>query len=441
MIVDTVEDLEAVFRYIEGKKTLLIPVLSDHLLHVSQNKITCIYIYTEDDVERIIPITHTEQIEGFSEHVSRFLDLTDIFIYDKKQWLQLGGKDAVYDIKTLWWYTYNEAYDETHYYTTAHQFYWRRHQQMQHVNAVIPLMQHLAMCQKIRHYAWPMCMNAELSESYKQFNSIYPNVYAHIENNGLCVNDSFKLPELVRDNLVFSSYNYYTTTGRPSNTFRGFNFAAMNKEDGTRAAFTSRFESGALVEMDFDSYHIKLIAKLIGYEFPETISIHDYFGKFYFGVDSLTEEQREESKKVTFRLLYGGIDTEFLQIPFFQQVHDFVYKLWAKWKSVNYIETPILKRRITVGEDARMTSYKVFNYYLQAVETEVSTQKLKQLVEYMQDKTSKIILYTYDSVLMDINYNEAKEILPEIKRILELGKFSVKCKVGDIYDKMRNITL
>ena len=40
----------------------------------------------------------------------------------------------------------------------------------------------------------------------------------------------------------------------------------MNKEDGTRSAFCSRFDSGALIEMDFDSYHVRLIAKLIGYE-------------------------------------------------------------------------------------------------------------------------------------------------------------------------------
>ena len=440
MVVDTIEDLEATFGYIKDRKTLIIPVLSDHQLHVSQNKITCIYIYTEDDVERIIPITHTEQIQGFSEHLQRFLELPGIFVYDKKQWLHLNGNADVYDIKTLWWYTYNEAYDETHYYTAAHQFYWRRHQNMQHVNAIIPIMNHLAMCRKIRHYAWPMCMNAKLTDSYLQFNNVYPFVYSNIERNGLHVNDTFKSPELITNGLVFTNYNYYTSTGRPSNTFRGFNFAAMNKEDGTRDAFCSRFERGALVEMDFDSYHVRLIARLIGYELP-TQSIHDYFGQFYFGTDELTQEQREESKQITFRLLYGGIDKEFLVIPFFQKVHDFVYTLWAKSKQRGYIETPILKRRIYAENITNITANKLFNYFLQAVETEVSTQKLKQLIEFMSDKKSVIILYTYDSVLCDVEYEEAKTVLPEMKRILEQGNFTVKSKVGNIYSKIRNITL
>tara|TARA_Y100000385_G_scaffold285784_1_gene346389 strand:+ start:3857 stop:5179 length:1323 start_codon:yes stop_codon:yes gene_type:complete len=440
MVVDTIEELEATLEYIKDRKTLIIPVLSDHQLHVSQNKITCIYVYTEDDVERIIPITHTEQIKGFSEHLQRFLELPGIFIYDKKQWLHLNGNADVYDIKTLWWYTYNEAYDETHYYTAAHQFYWRRHQNMQHVNAIIPIMNHLAMCQKIRHYAWPMCMNAKLTDSYLRFNSIYPYVYSSIERNGLRVNNTFKSPELINNDLVFTNYNYYTSTGRPSNTFRGFNFAAMNKEDGTRDAFCSRFERGALVEMDFDSYHVRLIAKLIGYELP-TQSIHDYFGQFYFGTDELTQEQREESKQITFRLLYGGIDKEFLVIPFFQKVHDFVYTLWAKSKQRGYIETPILKRQIYTENITNITANKLFNYFLQAIETEVSTQKLKQIVEYMSDKKSVMILYTYDSVLCDVEYEEAATVLPEIKRILEQGNFTVKSKCGNIYSKIRNITL
>ena len=52
-----------------------------------------------------------------------------------------------------------------------------------------------------------------------------------------------------------------------------------------------------------------------------------------------------------------------------------------------------------------------------------------------------MILYTYDSVMLDVPLSEAKGILPQIKTIMEKGNFPVKCKVGDIYDKMRTITL
>lgn len=440
MIVDTIEEVQQTLQYIKDRKTLLVPIYCSPTNHPAVNRLCAIYIYTEDDVERMIPVYHTEQLRGFSELVPEFMALQNIFVHDKKRWLQTGGNDAVWDVKTLWWYTYGEAYDESHYVTAAHQFYWRRHTALDAVNCIVPLQQHMAMCQKIRHYAWPMCVNAKLTESYLQFNDTYPKVFATIESAGLAVDETFRMPELIHDGRVYSQYHYHTTTGRPSNAFRGFNFAAMNKEDGTRAAFHSRFERGALVEMDFDSYHVRLIAKMIGYDLPVS-SIHDYLGRFYFGVDELTDEQRDESKSITFRLLYGGIDREFLSIPFFAQVNDFVYKIWNKWKKTGCVETPILKRNICREGLQNMTANKLFNYYLQAVETEVSVRKLQQVQEMLQPYTSCMILYTYDSVLFDVNYQEARELLPQIKAVLEQGNFPVKVKVGDIYDKIKTISL
>ena len=440
MILDHTEEVTAILQDIQSKKTLLVPIFCNSQHHVVTSKLCAIYIYSENDIEVIIPVRHTEQLRGFPEHVADFLQLKDIFVHDKKKWLQIGGNDAVWDVKTLWWYTYGQSYEESHYPTPAHEFYWRRHSKLPQVNCIVPMQQHLSMCQKIRKYAWPMIINSKLSDSYKIFNEIYPKVFGNIEKNGLHVTNSFKMPDLINDNRVYSQYKYHTSTGRPSNAFRGFNFAAMNKADGTRDAFCSRFKDGALVEMDFDAYHVRLIARLIGYKLPHG-SIHEYFGKFYFGVETLTKEQYEKSKQITFRLLYGNIDKEFLSIPFFKQVNSMIYELWDKWKRQKYIETPILKRRLSSDFLKNMTANKLFNYYLQAVETEVSVQKLKKVQDILKDYKTCMILYTYDSILFDIPITEAKNILPIIKNSLESGGFPVKCKVGNIYSKMKTILL
>jgi DNA polymerase I-like protein with 3'-5' exonuclease and polymerase domains len=214
----------------------------------------------------------------------------------------------------------------------------------------------------------------------------------------------------------------------------------MNKEDGTRDAFCSRFDNGALVEMDFDAYHVRLIARLIGYNLPAG-SVHEYFGRFYFDTNTLSEEQYDQAKQITFRLLYGGIDSEFLSIPFFKQVNDFIYDLWRQWKANGFIKTPVLKRTISSETIKNMTANKLFNYYLQSVETEVSVQKLNQVQKILSEYQTCMILYTYDSILFDVPVTEAKEILPKIKNILEAGNFPVKVKVGGIYSKMNSITL
>ena len=441
IIIDDSKELDSLLQSIKNSEyVLVVPILSDHQLHSSINKISCIYVYDYNEIEFIVPIHHTEQITGFSEHLHKLLELESIFVHDKKLWLQMGGNNNVYDVKTLWWYTYNEAYDDNHYFTSAHTFYWRRHTNLQHVNTIVPLMKHVDMCQKIRKYAMPMIINSKLTNSYKQFNTYYPKIFAGIESNGMQVDNSFKIKELITDGRVYSNYHYHTTTGRPSNAFRGFNFAAMNKQDGTRDSFCSRFEKGALVEFDFDAYHVRLIAKLIGYKLPKG-SIHTYFGKFYFGSDSLTTEQYEQSKQITFRLLYGHIEKEFLKIPFFKEVNNFVYSLWSEWKTNGYIKTPILKRVLSKDNLSDMNQNKLFNYYLQALETEFTANKLYQVLGLLEKYKTCITLYTYDSVLFDVPIHEAKEILPQIKLQLEEDNFPVKCKVGNIYSKMNDIKL
>jgi hypothetical protein len=74
--------------------------------------------------------------------------------------------------------------------------------------------------------------------------------------------------------------------------------------------------------MDYDAYHPRIIGKLIGYELPKT-SVHQWLADQY-GVPY------EESKGITFQLLYGGIPEEFDEIPYYKSVREFIEKLWSK---------------------------------------------------------------------------------------------------------------
>jgi hypothetical protein len=83
MIVDSVEEVHGLLRCIENRKTLIVPILASPAVHVSCNPLVALYVYTEDDVERIVPIRHTEQVQGFPELVSAFMQLENIFVHDK----------------------------------------------------------------------------------------------------------------------------------------------------------------------------------------------------------------------------------------------------------------------------------------------------------------------------------------------------------------------
>jgi hypothetical protein len=44
-------------------------------------------------------------------------------------------------------------------------------------------------------------------------------------------------------------------------------------------------------------------------------------------------------------------------------------------------------------------------------------------------------------LLFDVDYTEARDLLPALKQILEQGNFPVKSKAGDNYNKMNKLSL
>jgi hypothetical protein len=246
----------------------------------------------------------------------------------------------------------------------------------------------------------------------------------YIESNGLQTTTG----------LVYSEYNVFTSTGRPSNRFGGTNFAALNKTDGSRKPFVSRFKNGVLVEMDFDGYHLRLIADKVDYEFPEG-SVHEHMAKFY-GCDY------EEAKRKSFHYLYGGIPIDVVQLNlFFSKVYDFVNELWKVYNSKEFIVSDIYNRSIYKKNLSDMNANKLFNYTIQLMETENNMAALSKLIPEIQSDRSKLILYSYDSFLFDFDMEDGLNYLKKVKTILEQdSKFPVKVSWGVNYHEMKDIT-
>ena len=130
-------------------------------------------------------------------------------------------------------------------------------------------------------------------------------------------------------NVVYTEYNPYTITSRPSNRHGGVNFSALNKKDGSRESFIPP-DGSLFLQFDYDIYHVRLIGKLIKYKLPDT-SVHQWLADQY-GCSY------DESKGRTFRILYGGVSDEDRKIPFFDKVDKFIRKVQddgEKWLSTN----------------------------------------------------------------------------------------------------------
>jgi hypothetical protein len=307
--------------------------------------------------------------------------------------------------------------------TNAHNFLNMKYYKKENINTIVPVMKHLEKCRKISKILKDTIEKYDQSVNMSYNNEVLDNL-TYIEKNGLQTTNG----------KLYSEYNIYTSTGRPSNRFGGTNFAALNKSDGSRKPYVSRFKSGVLVEMDYDAYHLRLIADKIGYDFPDG-SVHEHMSKLY-------KVDYEEAKRLSFQYLYGHLPHEVVQMnPYFSRVYDYIKNLWKEYNSKEFIVSDIYNRRIYKKNLGDMNANKLFNYTIQLMETENNMKVLSELIPQLEEDKSKLILYSYDSFLLDFNMEDGLDYLKKVKGILEQdGKYPVKVSWGLNYHEMKDIT-
>ena len=412
IIVNTNTLFNQLKQQIQSKPFVLLQMYSDVNAHPQENRVSCYYVDFQDE-QYIVPIHHTEK---YQDDIQMIQTEQTIFVQDLKQYYHntlVFGKD-IRDMNWSYYLQQNKPYDTEQHLTNAHHHYYRLHYDKKNINDIVPLVKHT-------EYLKPIAEN--LFEHYeKQDQTLLENLY-QIERSGL----------KTYEKIVYSEYNPYTSTGRPSNRFGGMNFAALNKSDGSRKQFISRFNNGMLVEMDFDAYHLRLIGEIVGYKFPKT-SVHEHMAELY-GLPY------DEAKALSFKYLYGGITDEVSDNPFFSKVNDYIKLLWKDFQTNNFVESYIYNRKIYRKNLQDMNPNKLFNYMIQLMETENNIKILSKLQPKLQEYDSKLVLYNYDAFLFDFNPEEGLEFLNIVKQTIESdGKYPVKIGKGVNYHDMQDIT-
>jgi hypothetical protein len=413
---------------------VLIPIFSDGFLHPSHkdNDLSLLYIRHWGDLEgRIICLSHPdcgdrESIDDIKNDQANFY-LTP----DKKKLMNIFPDTRLIDVNYMNWWKTNKPMNLEDIRINSYDFFNNKYYNMKNVNQIIPLVKHKEYCDKVFDK-----MQEVVSSVYDTpYNSEAIDAYNFIEKNGVKVSDDIldifdhRVKRHISDGKLYSNYFLWTSTGRPSNSFGSVNFAALNKEQ--RKGFIP--EHDMLVEYDYDAYHLRLIADLIDYKFPKG-SVHEYLASFYGST-------YEESKSISFRLLYGGIDKDIAKsIPFFGKVQHFIDEKWSEFNKNNYVKTNIYSRRIHKDNMSDVNKNKLFNYIIQAHETETNIKTIIDLKHYLLNRKSKLVLYGYDSFLFDIHKDDRVQVFRELKQILERNGNLVKAKAGKNYGEMVNIT-
>ena len=428
VIVESHREWGKFIREFKKYNSIVIPIHCDENKHPIDTKLCLLYIKLLDgDLEEyVLPFRHSDAINLKSKYIKKTWTPMDVFTYDKKKLLHFVKWENITDMQMHYYMSKNEPLPIDDVTTNAHEYFHRTHYKTKNINCVIPMMKHIEWCRKLVEYLKVTIFVKPGSKSvFKIYNDDVIGNLQYIEQSGLQTTKS----------MVYSEYNPYTSTGRPSNRFGGINFAALNKSDGSRKQFISRFgKEGMLVEMDYDAYHLRLIGDGIGYKFPKG-SVHKHMAKFY-GVGY------EESKGLSFQYLYGHIPDDVLRKnPFFKKVQVYIDSLWNDYKTTNFIKSDIYNKTIRKENLSDMNKNKLFNYLIQLTETESNMRMLTELIPEVDKYKSKLILYSYDSFLFDFYMPDGLNFLYKMKGIIEQnGKFPVKVGKGWNYHKMKDIT-
>jgi hypothetical protein len=403
---------------------LIFPVWSSQKAHEYGNRLSFIY-YRMDDEAGIINCNHIDGCKIDMPQTITAITDSETFVYGIR-YLQDMLPNGV-DFEWAWLENYGTPFSFEEQFSALYNGYRSDYKTL---HDCIPIMKWFEKLEKLPDMP-------QSPDSYKKYTQGIITL-GSIEKNAIQVDferftKEYDFPaDYIYKNRVYTKYNPYTTTGRPTNRHLNVNWSAIPKVGGKRQTVISRYEpmNGTLIQFDWESYHLRLIGRMVGYEFPENISAHSHLSEWYGDIDY------ESAKALTFRYLYGGLDDVGKSIPFFQSVNTYISELYRKFIIDGKLTTPIFGREIGFQRISEPSEQKVFNYLLQSIETEINYKKLNEILKVMHGKMSKLILYTYDAILIDTHPSERDSVISEIQKVMIRGGFPVRTYEGKNYGNL-----
>ena len=400
-----------------GFKEAFVEIISNNpYQHPTQNSVIGFYVRPiQGHKGYILPISHPECENLFEDEVYLYLKgLETIYVRDKKEFLHYTILKQLVDI-TLGSPPYIPPQ------TTAHSTLYRRFPDLLTVNQLVPITKHYEVCEQV-YDDLEHRVNTVVNPFYNDRATL---VFNAIERNGIKIdkNEFEKHFHPVENDVVYTSYNYKTLTTRPSNKFGGVNYAALSHKDGSRKSFIPH--NDIFVEFDIGAYHPTLAAMLVDYDFGSG-DIHQAFADMY-------KVDYAKAKELTFKQLYGGVFDNYKDLPFFKATSEYIRTTWETFQTEGVITCPISKYEYKRDVLENMNPQKLFNYILQNMETSLNIEILFRIFKLLKGRNTKLVLYTYDSFLLDVDNSEL-EVLEQIKEVFYKLKLQLKEKNGINYD-------
>ena len=424
--------IQALEKY-KDEKIFLHPVYTNINYHPRFRNLIGFYFHPiEEEYGQFINFNHPESTTCDINRINTLLSsFSNLFVINKKDLLYLSTLTNVKDLNifnTLEDFHKLELPTET----SIQRWMYHQYRDNRYMNVFVPLTKLYEHCSNIFKKVLPILKRFKDSDEFKFYNQKATSVFYLIERTGIKVDEGkikevykIETPEFnIKDNVVYTYFNLYNTTSRPTNSFNQVNFSAIPHKKEYRELFVPA--NDVFVELDYDGYHLRILGDLIGYKFTGDRA-HLELGKQYFKKDNLTEKEYKQTKQINFSSIYGRTPPEYSHTEFLSKLDRYTEEIWKEFKTNGYIRDNISNKKFT-DKIPDLNPKKLLNYTIQSLETSNNINVLKEVLKLLADKKSRISLYTYDSIILDFSTRDTN-LLNDIKNILEQdGKFPVNIK-------------
>lgn len=429
-----------------NSKIYLKLIAKDNNCHNKNNSIIAAFVYDfESHTKYYYNFLHNDVIaDATFETFKKEIESGNYIVYvNNKKTYKYWLNCKLIDVSLFGFIENNETLEECS--STTKDFLVRNYRNINGFNLIVPYVNHQECFDDEVELICDLHERETDTYCFKFFNDIITDTLYEVEKNGLKVDvTEFKkhFKARIYDEYVYTNYNIYNPTGRPSNSYDNINYVALKKEDGSRNSFVSRYgKDGHLMMIDFTGFHPYIVANLIDYKVPEEETIYEHLAKQYFGIDIVTSDIVSKSKKLTMVNLYGQIAQQYCDILYFSKVELLKNKYWETFQKKGYVTTPIYKRKISDKHISDPNKNKLFAYIIQAAETEHGINSLGKCIKFVSNKRIVPILYVYDSIVFDIHNDEDLNDILDLIEIFKNKKFKVKTYRGNNYNDLKLVNL
>ena len=417
-----------------SKLGLYVDVISSNdLYHPKLSSTIAVYIRPLNSKHGfIIPINHDEGLNVSKDRVYDILSsASKLYTVNKKDLLYHFNLQSAIDLSLLYSMVKYERLEYSRENNTLNHFY-NKFQSFSNINQLIPISKLYQLCEKVYEQVKHV-IDFKIPNGFDFYNKTATNVFFLLEQSGIGVHyEAYKKMFTPRNplfntvnNTVLTLYNLYNATSRPTNAFNSVNFAAIPKSPEHRKCF--RPQNDIFIEFDFDGYHLRLLCDEIGYDLTDE-SAHKQLARQYFNKTDINEDEYQEAKQINFHAIYGKIPEKWAFLEIFTKIDSFIRDLWRRYEDDGEVLAPISGKPFGRGLKD-MNPQKLMNYIMQSLETSRNILILKEVLRYLQNKKTKLVLYTYDALLFDFHKDDGKETLEKLQEILESGgKYPIKYK-------------